>query len=107
MGRTIDAGVMGRTIDAGGAEFGLSLGDELQVTPIDGGIPFTEAGVTNPERDEADGDDDADGNKGGGAPIDGAEGAIVGAEGPIVGADGGGRGGGGFKSRLWSLITFA
>ena len=98
-------GVYSGANDARGAgvpESGLSLEDELWVVPIDAdagvGIPLEEAGVANPERDEADDDDDADGNNGGGAaPIAGAEGAIGGA---------GGGGGGGFKSSLWSLITF-
>ena len=99
-------------------ESGLSLEDELEVAPLDaddgvggiplevapidaadgvGGIPLEDDGVKN-GRDEADDDDDAEGNNGGGAPIAGAEGAIGGA--------GGGAAGGGFKSSLWSLITF-
>ena len=90
-------------IDADAGVGGIPLEDELGVVPIDadagvGGIPLEEAGVANPERDEEDDDDDADGNNGGGAaPIAGAEGAIGGA---------GGGAGGGFKSSLWSLITF-
>ena len=78
-------GAAGRTIDAGVAESGLSPEDELE-----------DDGVKN-GRDEADDDDDAEGNNGGGTPIAGAEGAIGGA---------GGGAGGGFKSSLWSLITF-
>lgn len=78
-------GAAGRTIDAGVAESGLSPGDELEDDGVKKG------------RDEADDDDDAEGNNGGGAPIAGAEGAIGGA---------GGGAGGGFKSSLWSLITF-
>ena len=72
-------------LDAGVAESGLSPEEELE-----------DDGVKN-GRDGADDDDDAEGNNGGGAPIAGAEGAIGGA---------GGGAGGGFKSSLWSLITF-
>ena len=97
-------GVYSGANDARGAgvpESGLSLEDEPEVAPIDaddgvGGIPLEEGGVIN-ERDEADDDDDAEGNNGGRAPIAGAEGAIGGA---------GGGAGGGFKSSLWSVITF-